>query len=152
MVKGGDRQGGEYYYVKDEGRLLKRIQELEAVKDNLMKALKRKEETIEANTQEIEGFKGIKEELMGKIKALEFDLKKGPNAQDLHKLHNVIAKLEDENARLVKENNDLENEIMIIKNSSNSHMRNYSTVSKNVSQKLNFEFDDLSASKLLESI
>jgi myosin heavy subunit len=152
LLKGSVKANSEYYYMKDEGKLVKRIEELEAVKDNLMKALKRKEETIESNIQELDSVKEVKEELMGKIKALEYDIKQGPSIQDLHKLHNKIAKLESDNSKLQIENNNLEKEIMILKNESNSHLRNYSSVTKNISQKLNFEFDDSSASVLLEKI
>jgi len=161
LTKGTPQGHSEYYYMKDEGKLVKRLDELEAVKDNLMKALARKEETIETNLNELDTIKEVKQEMMLKIKNLEHDLSQGPSIQDLHTLHNKITKLEKENSKLNKANNNLENEIMMVKNNSNGHIKSLGT-NKTDTSRLSMlkgppgdsalEYDNSSASILLSKV
>ncbi|CAI2377659.1 unnamed protein product [Moneuplotes crassus] len=148
LAKGSTQANSKYFYMKDEGKLLQKLEELEKVKDNLMKALTRKEETIETNLQELENIKEVKSAMTAKIQALEHDLKHGPSIAELHSLQNTITKLESECKRLRKENDTLENEVMMLKNNNNSHLKpqaeSFST--KNSSR---ISYDEESATKIL---
>lgn len=145
--------------MNDEGKLLQKLEELEKIKDNQLKALHKKEEIIETNIEELENIKEVKEQLLKKIKNLENDLKNSPSIHDLHSLHNTIAKLEKENSTLKQENNNLENEIMLVKNNTNSHIRQYSSavemkhsLHKDNKANITFEYDNSSSAVLLSSI
>jgi len=124
LSKGSAQANSQYFYMKDEGKLLNRIEELEKIKDNLMKALARKEETIESNLEEIETIKEVKEQMNNRIRALEHDLRSCPSVNDLHVLNNKIAKLEKDNSQFIRDNNNLENENMLLKNDLNGHIKN----------------------------
>lgn len=151
----------QYYYQRDEGKLVKKLEELEKTKDNLMKALARKEEIIESNLQELDTVKEVKDQLLSKIKSLEGDLKSGPSITDLHSLNNKITKLEKEKDRLQRDNDNLENEIMILRNNTNGHVRQYSSIQKqsrrldtdpSIPQTPHFEYDESSSTTVLNKI
>ena len=159
LSKGSAKANSQYFYMNDEGKLLQKLEELEKIKENQLKALHKKEEIIETNIEELEKIKEVKEQLLKKIKNLENDLKSSPSIHDLHTLHNTIAKLEKDNSNLKQENSNLENEIMLMKNNTNSHIRQYSNtveikhlVQKENKANITFEYDNSSSAVLLNSI
>ena len=161
LSKGTVQSNSKYFFMKDEGKLIQKLEELEKIKENHMKALYNKEDIIESNLAEIENLKKENTNLLNKVQALERDINSAPSINDLHVLHNKIAKLEKDNTLLQKENNNLENEMMLLKNNTNMHIKNHNT-SMNTSKDLNigfknsedftFEYDDSSASVILNKI
>ena len=157
LSKGSAQANSKYFYMKDEGKLMKKIEEQEKVKENLMKALARKEETIESNIEELDTIKEVKEQLSGKIRRLEYDLKNSPSINDLHILHNTIAKFENENRQLKAENNNLENENMLLKNNTNTHFRSQSKETDKIltveaSKKHSVDYDNSTAVIILKKV
>ena len=159
LSKGSAKANSQYYYMNDEGKLLQKLEELEKIKENQLRALHKKEEIIEENLEELENVKEVKEQLLKKVKNLENDLKNSPSVYDLHSLNNTIAKLEKENSWLKQENNNLENELMLLKNNTNSHIRQFSSITeskhsahKESKNNITFEYDNSSSKILLESI
>lgn len=83
---------------------------------NQIKALFQKEDLIQSNLSEIFDLKEKIEKQNKKIQNFEQDLKNGPSVATMHELYNKIARVERESKQLQEENDNLENQVMLLKN------------------------------------